>query len=516
MSSSLLKSSGIVGFMTLLSRILGMVRDVMLAVAFGAGGGMDAFLIALKIPNFGRRMFAEGAFSQAFVPVFTETKTTQPHEDVRDMVSVVMGTLGGVLSVITLVGCLGAPLLLYLFAPGFSTSGDPMKHQLGTEMLRWTFPYLMFISLTAMCGGVLNSYGRFAIPAITPVILNICLISAAFINNSSVHVLAYAVFVAGIVQFLFQLPLMHKLDLLPRPHWGWHDARVRHIMGLMFPVMIGSSVSQISLLVDSALASFLGNGPVSWLYYSDRVMEFPLGVFSIAVGTVILPTLSMQHAKKSLVAFSATMDWGLRTMLVFGAPAAVVLVLLAGPMVATLFGYGKFSARDVEMSTYALWAYAPAFMGFSMVKVLVPGFYARQETRVPVRCGIIALVAGSTMSVSLFWIARWTHFVAPHAGLAFATSFSACVNSTLLYLRLRKDKIYVPGTGWRSFLLRLLLANTAMAIAILLMSVPMTQWLAETLHQRIWRLMELFAVAGVVYFAALAACGMRLQDFRRH
>ncbi|MGH8539823.1 MAG: murein biosynthesis integral membrane protein MurJ [Stenotrophobium sp.] len=516
MSSSLLKSSGIVGFMTLVSRVLGFVRDVMLAVAFGASGGMDAFLVALKIPNFGRRMFAEGAFAQAFVPVFTETKTTKSHEEVRDLVSVVMGTLGGVLSIITLLGCICAPLLLYLFAPGFSNSANPLKHQLGTEMLRWTFPYLMFISLTAIGGGVLNSYGRFAVPAITPVLLNICLIASAFIDASSVHVLAYAVFVAGILQFLFQLPLMRKLDLLPRPRWGWHDPRVRHIMGLMIPVMIGSSVSQISLLVDSALASFLGDGPVSWLYYADRLMEFPLGIFSIAVGTVILPMLSMQHAKKSVDAFSATLDWGLRTMLVFGTPAMVALVLLAGPLVTTLFGYGKFTHRDVEMSTYALWAYAPAFMGFSMVKVLIPGFYARQETRAPVRCGIIALISGMTMSVSLFWIARWTHFVAPHAGLAFATSFAACVNSTLLYRRLRRDRIYNPGSGWQPFLLRLLAANLAMSAILLLMSAPLAQWLAESMHQRVVRLLELIAASAVVYFAVLAASGMRLQDFRRH
>lgn len=502
--------------MTLLSRMLGFVRDVMLAVAFGAGGGMDAFLIALKIPNFGRRMFAEGAFSQAFVPVFTETKTTRTHAEARELVSVVMGTLGGVLSVVTLVGCLGAPLLLYIFAPGFSSSADPLKHQLGTDMLHWTFPYLMFISLTAMCGGVLNTYGRFAIPAITPIILNICLITAAFISAGSIYVLAYAVFIAGILQFLFQLPLMRKLDLLPRPRWGWRDLRVRHIMGLMLPVVVGSSVSQISLLVDSALASLQGDGPVSWLYYADRLMEFPLGVFSIAVGTVILPTLSMQHATKSPTAFSATLDWGLRTMLVIGLPAAVGLVLLAGPLVATLFGYGKFTDHDVAMSTYALWAYAPAFMGFSMVKVLVPGFYARQETRAPVRCGIIALVAGSTLSVTLFWVARWTHFSAPHAGLALATSFSACVNATLLFMRLRKDKIYRPGAGWKVFFLRMLLANGAMAAVVLLMSVPLTQWLAETMHQRALRLAELITAAVVVYFAMLALCGIRLKDFRRH
>lgn len=516
MASSLLKSSGVVGFMTLLSRVLGFVRDVMLAVAFGAGGGMDAFLIALKIPNFGRRMFAEGAFSQAFVPVFTETKTNQSHEEVRDLVSVVMGTLGGVLSIITIVGCLAAPILLYVFAPGFSASADPLKHELGSEMLRWTFPYLMFISLTAMCGGVLNSYGRFAIPAFTPVLLNICLIASAFIDANSVRVLAYAVFVAGIAQFVFQLPQMRKLDLLPRPRWGWHDPQVRRIMGLMIPVMIGSSVSQISLLVDSAIASLLGDGPVSWLYYSDRLMEFPLGIFSIAVGTVILPALAVQHAKKSTGDFSRILDWGLRTMLVIGVPAMIGLILLAGPLVATLFGYGKFTNHDVEMSTYALWAYAPAFMGFSLVKVLIPGFYARQETRIPVRCGIVALVSGSALSISLFGLSRIFHWNAAHAGLAFATSFSACVNATLLYRRLRKDGIYLPGADWRKFWMRLAAASVAMIAVCVLMNAPLQQWLEWTKWIRGAKLLEVVAASAAVYFAVLFAMGMRLGDFRRH
>ena len=516
MASSLLKSSGIVGFMTLLSRVLGFVRDMMFAAAFGAGGGMDAFLIALKIPNFGRRMFAEGAFSQAFVPVFTETKTTRSHAEVRDLVSVVMGTLGGVLSVITIIGCLAAPLLLYVFAPGFSASADPVKHQLGSEMLRWTFPYLMFISLTAMCGGVLNSYGRFAIPAFTPVLLNVCLIASAFIDANSVRVLAYAVFVSGIAQFLFQLPQMRKLDLLPRPRWGWHDLQVRRIMGLMIPVMIGSSVSQISLLVDSAIASLLGDGPVSWLYFSDRLMEFPLGIFSIAISTVILPALAVQHANKSTGDFSRILDWGLRTMLVIGVPAMIGLILLAGPLVATLFGRGKFTDHDVEMSTYALWAYAPAFMGFSLVKVLIPGFYARQETRIPVRCGIIALVSGSLLSISLFGLSRVFHWNAAHAGLAFATSFSACVNATLLYRRLRSDSIYLPGPDWRKFWMRLLVASAAMVAVTLLLNAPLQEWLALGTRLRVIHLMEIVSAAALVYFGVLFGAGMRLSDFRRH
>ncbi|SFF66139.1 putative peptidoglycan lipid II flippase [Fontimonas thermophila] len=513
MSVALLKSSGVVGLMTLMSRILGFVRDVMFATAFGAGAAMDAFLIALKIPNFGRRMFAEGAFSQAFVPVFTETKTTGTHAQARDLVAVVMGTLAGVLSLVTLLGCLAAPVLIWLFAPGFGT--DPDKHALGTELLRWTFPYLMFISLTAMASGVLNAYGRFAVPAFTPVILNACLIATVFIDASSVMVLAYAVFIAGILQFAFQLPLLLRLGLLPPPRWGWRDVRVRRIVGLMVPVMIGSSVAQISLLLDSALASLLGDGSVSWLYYADRLMEFPLGIFSIAIGTVILPALSAQYARRSGDEFSHTLDWGLRTILVIGVPAALGLMIFAGPLVATLFGHGAFDAYDVRMTMYALWAYAAGFMGFSLVKVLVPGFYARQETRIPVRYGIVALCCGMAMSLGLFVCAQWLQWPAAHAGLAAATSASAWINALLLLRRLRRDGAYRPQPGWPAFALRLLTANAAMALLLVGLSGTLETWLALGVHARGVRLAAIVVTAAAVYFGCLWLVGLRPAHFRR-
>lgn len=513
MSSSLLKSSGVVSAMTLLSRLLGFARDVLLAVAFGAGAGMDAFLIALKIPNFGRRMFAEGAFSQAFVPVFTEAKTTQDHAAVRELTSVVMGTLGGVLALITLVGCLAAPLLMWLFAPGFGT--DPEKHALGTELLRWTFPYLMFISLTAMLSGVLNSYGRFAVPAFTPVLLNVCLIAAALFRPDSVQALAYAVFAAGLLQLAFQLPWIAQLKLLPRPRWGWRDSRVRKIIGLMVPVMIGSSVAQVSLLLDSALASLLGDGSVSWLYYADRLMEFPLGIFSIAIGTVILPTLAMQFAQKSEAQFSATLDWGLRAMLIVGVPAALGLILFAGPLVATLFGHGQFTERDVQMTTYALWAYGAGFLGFSLVKVLVPGFFARQETRLPVRYAVISLCCGMTLSLSLFTLAQFTDFHAGHAGLAAATSASAWINALLLLRRLRADGIYLPGPGWRAFAARLGVGSLALIAVVLWLAGSLDTWLASTALDRGLRVLTVVAAAAAAYFATLWLTGMRPRHFRR-
>ena len=509
---SLNRSTGIVGGMTLLSRVLGFVREIMLATAFGAGAAMDTFLVALQIPNFGRRMFAEGAFSQAFVPVFTETKTTQGHEASREMVAVVMGTLGGVLSLITLVGCLAAPLLVWMFASGFAS--DAGKAELAAELLRWTFPYLMFISLTSMAGGILNAYGRFALPAFTPVILNLCLIASAFIGDGGVQVLAYAVFVAGVLQFAVQLPALAKLKLLPRPRWAWGDARVRRILKLMVPVLIGSSIAQISLLLNSNLSTHFGDGSVSWLYYANRLMEFPLGIFSIAVGTAILPALAAQHALADAQRFSATLDWALRAILIIGLPAAFGMVLAAGPLVAAVYGHGRFNAHDVEMTTWALWAYGAGFMGFSLVKVLVPGFYARQETKLPVRYAITGLVVGMSFSLGLFVVHRASGIEGAHVGLAISTSLTAWVNAGLLFRRLRADRIYVPGAGWGLFAGKVTLATLAMSGVIYLFHAPIAQWLELSALARGGRLAVLIGAAMAAYFGVLFTLGIRPRDLK--
>lgn len=513
MSGSLVQSSAIVGGMTLISRVLGFVRDVLFAIAFGAGAGMDAFLVALKIPNFGRRMFAEGAFAQAFVPVFTETRTHGSHQEVRALLSHVAGTLGTVLGAITLVGCLASPLLMGLFAPGFAD--DPAQFALGSDLLRWTFPYLMFISLTAMAGGVLNSYGRFAVPAATPILLNLCLIAAAFIDGESVYVLAYAVFAAGLLQLAFQLPSLQGLGLVPRPRWGWHDPKVQRILRLMGPILIGSSVAQISLLLDTIIASFLITGSVSWLYFADRLMEFPLGIFSIAIGTVILPTLSAQFATADPRAFSATLDWALKVLLLIGLPAALGLFLLAGPLVVTLFQYRAFTPHDVDMTAAALMAYAFGFMGFSLVKVLIPGFYARQETRLPMRFAIVSLCCGMAMSLGGVLVALELGFHAPHAVLAAATSTSAWINASLLFRRLRKDRVYEPQQGWRRFAFQLLAANVVMTVLVLMLQGPLESWLAAGLAERISRLLWVMVLAAVSYAATLFLLGLRPRHFRR-
>jgi putative peptidoglycan lipid II flippase len=509
---SLLKSTGVVGSMTLISRVLGFVRDLMFAWMIGAGPAMDVFLLALRIPNLGRRMFAEGAFSQAFVPVFTETKTKGTHEDVRDLLSVVAGTLGGVLALVTLVGCLAAPLIVWMFAPGFGS--DPAKHDLAAELLRWTFPYLLFISLTALAGGVLNVFGRFAIPAVTPVILNICLIGSAFIDAGSVHILAYAVFVAGVLQFVFQLPFLRPLDLLARPRWGWHDARVRRIVKLMVPIMFGSSVAQVSLLLDTVIASFLSSGSLSWLYFADRLMEFPLGVFTIAISTVVLPSLSREHAADGPERFSAIIDWGLRLMLLLGIPAAAGLLVLAGPLIATLFGHGRFAGHDLDMTTWALMAYAGAFLGISLTKVLVPGFYARQVTGIPVRYGIISLVSGMVTSVVLVLVSVHWGFAAPHASVAMGTSASSILNAFLLYRRLRSDRVFIPLPGWPRYLAQIFGATAAMSAVGWLICGSGAGWLDQPLLERGLRLAGAMVACVAVYGGVLAVTGLRPRHLR--
>lgn len=512
MSRQLFKSTGIVGSMTLISRVLGFVRDMLNASLFGAGAGMDAFLVAWRIPNLMRRMFAEGAFSQAFVPVFSEARSTRTHAEQQHLVDVVSGTLGGVLMLVTVVGFVGAPVLLTIFAPGFGL--DSAKHDLGVHLLHITFPYLMLISLTALAAGVLNSHGKFAIPAATSIILNACMIGAVLIDSRSVTVLAWAVLVAGFLQLGFQLPSLARLRLVPHPRWAWHDPEVRRIIKLMLPILFGSSIAQISLLLDTILASFLANGSVSWVYFADRVMEFPLGLFSIALATVILPQLSAHHARRSTTAFSNTLDWGLRSLLVVGLPAMVALAVLAGPLVSTLFQHARFTEHDVRMTRWALIGFAFGFMGFSMVKVLIPGFYARQETRIPVRYGVIALSVGMVMSVVLVGGMLLTGFAAPHMGLAISTSINAWVNAILLLRRLRRDGIYTPGKGWWPFGARLLLANLALAVLAWWLAGSLDSWMHADSIARVIRMAKIVGLGAVVYFGVLWLCGMRLSHFR--
>jgi len=520
MSRRLFKSTLTVGSMTMLSRVLGLLRDVVLARLFGAGAGADAFFVAFRIPNFLRRLFAEGAFSQAFVPVLSEYKTRRDDAEVHRLLAHVSGMLMVVLFVVTLVGVIGAPLLITVFAPGFIDDGD--KFSLTVAMVRITFPYILFISLTALAGGVLNSYGRFAVPAVTPVLLNLSLIAAAlWLAPQMEHpamALAWGVFIAGAAQLLFQLPFLARLGLLPRPRLNpWrnrHHEGVRQIGRLMMPAIFGSSIVQINLLFDTLIASFLATGSVSWLYYSDRLVEFPLGVFGIALATVILPALSRQHASTAMADYARTLDWGLRLVVLIGLPAALGLLVLAGPMVVAIYQYGEFSAHDVLMARASLMAYATGLMGFILIKVLAAAYYARQDTKTPVRIGIIAMLVNMVLNVIFVvpWV--WLDSPAPHAGLALATSLSAFVNATLLYRGLSRQGILRLEPGWPGFLLRVLLATLFMSGVLFWGSGSVDSWLQVSLVERVSRLVLWVGIGAMVYFAVLALLGVRPSQFR--
>ena len=517
MSGALIKSSSVVGAMTLISRVLGFARDMLLAMLFGATAGMDAFLVAFKIPNFMRRLFAEGAFAQSFVPVLAETRHAEEHQQVRELVAEVSGTLAGFLSVITLIGVLAAPLVILLFAPGFVD--EPEKFSLASGLLRITFPYLLFISLTALAASVLNTYGQFALPALAPALLNISLIVCALLLApllaEPIYALAIGVFIAGVAQMLVQLPALARLGLLPRPRWGWASARVKRIMRLMLPIIFGSSVAQVALLLDTILASLLITGSVSWLYYADRLMEFPLGIFTIAIATVILPNLSRQHAAKDPAAFSRTLDWALQLILLVCLPSAVGLFLLAGPLLTTLFQYSAFTPHDVLMSRYSLMAYAFGLIGFSLVKIAAPGYFSRQDTKTPVTIGIKALLIGMTFNVIGVSLAIKLDWAAPHAVLALGTSLGAMFNATFLLRGLVQGGFYRSRCSWPRQLAKLALACGLMGAVILALSPDMTWWFAASAGARASQLVMLIGLAALAYFAALFAMGLRVRQFVR-
>ena len=385
-----LKTS-IVSGMTLLSRILGLVRDIVFARFFGAGLLMDAFIVAQRIPNMLRRFFAEGAFSAGFVPVMARYKEQHGHDEAGEFVDAMAGTFGAVLFVVTLIGVIGAPLLVLAVAPGFVGEGGDFD--LAALMLRFTFPYLFFVSLTAFAGGGLNTYGRFGVPAFTPVILNVVLIAAAIwvapLLEQPIMALAYATFIAGLIQLLFQIPFLARIHAIPRPRWRPQHEGVRRAFKLMVPAIFGSSVAQINVLLSGIIASLLPVGSFSYLYYSDRLMEFPLGLFGIALATVTMPYLSRLCANEDRGEFAQTLEWSMRDTVLISVPAAVGLVVLAAPLVITLFHGGEFDRNAADMTVLALQAYAVGLVGFSFVKILVPAFFAREDTRTPVRLSLI-------------------------------------------------------------------------------------------------------------------------------
>lgn len=512
MSAKRLGSLSVVGGMTLISRVLGLVREVVFARFLGAGAAMDVFVIAFQIPNFLRRMFAEGAFSQAFVPVISDYRKNRSGDDVQGLADRVAGTLGTVLLIVTLLGVIGAPVIIWLSASGFRDPGDD-KFVTAVSLLRITFPYLFFISLTSFCAGVLNAFDRFAAAAFTPVLLNICLIGAAVLgatySDTPVVFLAWGVFLAGVVQLLFQLPFLARLGLVPRPRFDLAHEGVRRIMTLMLPAMFGASVAQVNLLIDRAIASYLEDGSIAWLYFSDRLLEFPLGVFAIALGTVLLPGLSRHRAAGETKAFSETLDWGLRWVALIALPAACGLFVLAGPMIATVYLYGEFTDYHAVMVRYSLMAYALGLVGFSMVKVLVPGYFAQQDTRSPVRIGVIAMLFNIVANVLL--VGAMVHFgiMAPHAGLALATVLSAWLNALLLLRGLRRQGVWRAGAGWLPYLGRVVLACAVMIVVIGWLAGPLQAWFALDGFARVARLLMIVGAGAVAYVLTLLALGLR-------
>ena len=511
---NLLRALATVSGMTLLSRILGFVRDFVIARAFGAGLATDAFFVAFKLPNLLRRMFAEGAFSQAFVPILGEYKNKRSTEDTRTLVDHVASLLSIALFAITAIGIAAAPLLVWVSAPGFSA--DAGKFELTVTLTRITFPYIFFMSLVALAGGLLNSWSRFALPAFTPVLLNISFIAMALFAapyfDPPVLALAWAVFIGGLLQMAIQIPALKKIAMLPRPtlNWraAWADPGVRRIATLMGPALIGVSVSQVSLLINTIFASFLATGSVSWLYYADRLMEFPSGMLGAALGTILLPSLSRYHASENHVEYSKLLDWGLRLTLLLAAPAAVGLAILAVPLIATLFFHGAFAAEDVFRTREALVAYTVGLTGLILVKVLAPGFYARQNVKTPVRIALISLAATQLMNLAFIgWIG--------HAGLALSIGLAACLNAGMLYRGLRRLDIYHPQPGWTSFVLKLLFALLVMAGVLWFAMGREAAWLQADFMQRTIHLAWLVPLGAAAYFATLWAFGFRLGDFKR-
>jgi putative peptidoglycan lipid II flippase len=516
----LLRSSGVVSFFTMLSRFLGLARDVVFARVIGAEALADVFFVAFKIPNFFRRLFAEGAFAQAFVPILGEYREKGSIAAVRELVSRVAGNLGLTLLLITLFIVIASPLMAAVFAPSWYMD-NPGKFAATTEMLRITFPYLLFISLTGLAGAVLNSYDRFAVPAFTPLLLNVTLIAAALIGaplfEQPAYALAWGVLLAGVIQFIFQLPFLRRIHMLPMPRVDWQHSGVKKVLALMAPAIFGVSVSQINLLLDTVLATFLPTGSVSWLYYSDRLSELPLGVFGIAIATVILPNLSRHHIAQSNQAFSQTLDWALKMILVIALPAAAALTLLAEPILVTLFYYGEvMTLRDMAMASLSLKAYAAGLVAFMLIKVLAPGFFARQDMRTPVRIGVIAM--GLNMLFNLMLVIPLHHYwQIGHLGLAAATSLSAFINAILLFLNLRKKAIYQPSIGWLRFFTGLI---ASVAIMLLVLAQLLGLWGGvEVFYYQDWlqRVLSIVLLCGAGFIAftlSLFVFGFRLSEMR--
>ncbi|HCE7957662.1 TPA: murein biosynthesis integral membrane protein MurJ [Pseudomonas aeruginosa] len=507
---NLLKSLAAVSSITMLSRVLGFVRDTILARIFGAGLATDAFFVAFKLPNLLRRIFAEGAFSQAFVPILAEYKNQQGEEATRTFIAYVSGLLTLVLALVTALGILAAPWVIWVTAPGFADT--PEKFALTTDLLRVTFPYILLISLSSLAGAILNTWNRFSVPAFVPTLLNVAMIGfALFLTpyfDPPVMVLGWAVLAGGLLQLLYQLPHLRKIGMLVLPRLNLRDSGVWRVMKLMLPAILGVSVSQISLIINTIFASFLAAGSVSWMYYADRLMELPSGVLGVALGTILLPMLAKTYSNKDRHEYSRLLDWGLRLCFLLVLPCSLALAILAEPLTVSLFQYGKFTTVDAAMTQRALVAYSVGLLGIILVKVLAPGFYAQQNIRTPVKIALFTLVSTQLMNLA---------FIGPlqHAGLALSIGLAACLNAGLLYWQLRKQRLYLPQPGWAKFLAKLVVAVLVMSAVLLATMHWLPAWEQGAMLERFLRL-GLLVVAGLLaYFGMLALLGFRLRDFSR-
>lgn len=494
----------------MISRVLGFVRDTILARVFGAGVATDAFFIAFKLPNLLRRIFAEGAFSQAFVPILAEYKTQQGEEATRTFVAYVSGLLTLILALVTVLGVLAAPWVVWATAPGFVDSAE--KYQLTSDLLRVTFPYILLISLSSLVGAILNTWNRFSVPAFTPTLLNVAMIVfALFLTpyfDPPIMALGWGVLAGGLAQLLYQLPALKRIGMLVLPRLNLRDSGVWRVLKQMLPAILGVSVSQISLIINTIFASFLVAGSVSWMYYADRLMELPSGVLGVALGTILLPTLAKTYANRDRHEYSRILDWGLRLCFLLVLPCTLALAILAEPLTVTLFQYGKFTAFDAAMTQRALVAYSVGLLAIILVKVLAPGFYAQQNIRTPVKIAIFTLVSTQLLNLALIGPFK-------HAGLALAISIGACLNAGLLYWRLRSLDLFQPQPGWLGFLSRLIVAVLLMSAVLLAGMHYMPAWAQGDMLARFLRLGALIAAGVVTYFGCLFLCGLRPRQFAR-
>jgi putative peptidoglycan lipid II flippase len=511
---ALWRSTFIVSAMTMLSRVLGLVRDVVLLNVFGAGKDFDTFVVAFRIPNFFRRLFAEGAFSQAFIPVLTEYKTTRTHAEVQILISRVFGCLATFMTTLTFIAMIVAPAVLYIYAPGFHD--DPEKFALATDMFRLTIPYLLFMSLTAFASSILNSYGSFSTPAFSPVLLNITMIAGAWwltpYMAEPIMALGWAVVVAGILQLVIQIPELWRKNLLIPPKVDFKHEGVDRIMKLMLPALFGVSVTQINLLLNTIWASFMQDGSVSWLYSAERMTELPLGLIGVAIGTVILPSLSARHAEQDQIKFRGMIDWAAKVIMLVGIPASIALFMLSTPIIQALFQRGQFTLEDTQMTALALQCMSAGVISFMLIKVFAPGFYAQQDTRTPVRVGLMSVAANAILNVVFIGFFKLIHWEAEHMALALASSGSALVNAGMLYFYLHQRNIFRFGAHWKKLFLQYGIANAAMIAALWYglswYNGDVSQWI------RILEVAGLCVIGVVAYGMGLLATGFRPRHLR--